>query len=60
MNKEKGTGSSLPSKRFIEVNNLLKTSAKCTGKRTTVVEICKKHKCSNALRKSCADLITSC
>lgn len=39
MNKEKGTGSSLPSKWFIEVNNLLKTSAKCIGKRTIVVEI---------------------
>lgn len=39
MNKEKGTGSSLPNKWFIEVNSLLKTSAKCIGKKTIVAEI---------------------
>lgn len=32
MNKEKGNGSSVLGKQFIEINNLLKTSAKYTGK----------------------------
>lgn len=32
MNKEKGNGSSLPSKQFTEINNLLKISAKYIAK----------------------------
>lgn len=62
MNKGKGTGSGLPSKQFIEVNNLLKTSVKCIAKQDCGCRNLKTHKYSSVIvpEKSYAVLTTSC